>query len=117
MYKIRVNYDTGNSYNTYPGEEEILDYNWLDIDVVQANIRRIAEHYKWCSDKNSWNKRLARHEGIEPTWNKNSGESSIILLLDNYKEFKISTSWIGYFETLNYVEIFNDNSDWRIDIN
>ena len=45
MYKIKVSYQTGDSFGT-EDVEMTLDFDWTDINVVTQNLKRIKEHYE-----------------------------------------------------------------------
>jgi len=58
-YKIIYNYDTGNSFNHEPDNEETLDIKFDNLEVAKANLKRIDEHYKQYKelrDYSSWSK-------------------------------------------------------------
>lgn len=100
MYKIKINYTTGNSFNSYE-EIEYLDGSWEDIKIVEENIKRISEHANWYESKNSYST-LKKNKLSKPEFSID--EYSVKLLLDDRAEYQIHTFWCGYFETLNEVE-------------
>ena len=48
MFKIEVNYKTGNSFNSHE-TSEVIDFNWNNIDIVKKNLKFIKEHYELVS--------------------------------------------------------------------
>jgi hypothetical protein len=113
MYKIKVEYGTGDSFNSYD-EEKILSLFWENIDIAKQNLVRIREHYEW-----------VENDGPQPKWMKNvkgkqyaEDKFNISLLKDNGSEEKVCASWIGYFERLYGASIVSDPEDgWSFKIN
>ena len=101
---IKIEYTTGDSFHTEEGLEDIIDLNWEKQEVVEENLKRIKEHYKWY--------RSEAHSHIfdkveRPKWlfrDKGRCESSINFLLDDGTERMLSCCWIGYFESLQSCE-------------
>jgi len=78
-YLVAVYYDTGNSFGRDDNEIDMIDlYN--DVDIATEVKRRILDN----DNKNSY---------------------SVTILNPLGKEYQISTSWVGYFEHLNDVEV------------
>ena len=107
MYQIKIAYTTGNSFNTENREEIFDELEWENLDVAKENLKRIKEHYDWyCSlthchfwekkEKPEWHNVNAEHT---------EGHNLINLITDDGKDFQFWPFWIGYFESLNYVEI------------
>lgn len=44
-YRIKYNYDTGDSFNNEYGCEGYLELEWNNLEVAKANLQRIQEHY------------------------------------------------------------------------
>jgi hypothetical protein len=44
-YKIEINYNTGDSYQTEHGLKEFLELDFEDLSVAEKNLERIKEHY------------------------------------------------------------------------
>ena len=59
MYKIKINYSSGDSFNKYDGLEQFLEPIWSNIDIAKENLKRIQEHHNWVKnfDPNSFNMR------------------------------------------------------------
>lgn len=96
MYKIKIDYRTGNSFNTY-NREDYLEGTWQDLSVATQNIERIKQHYEWYEAKSS-TYRASPKIPAKPDFV--ADEYSLKLLLDNGNEYSISPFWVGYFETL-----------------
>jgi hypothetical protein len=115
-YKIKISYQTGDSFHTEDCEQE-LEESWSNLDIAKENLKRIEEHDDWYSSKSSFRKK----ELDKPEWHKIdlsefglssiSEEDLINLKLDNGKEWQFWPFWIGYFETLYGAEIIIDNDD------
>lgn len=63
-YKIKIDYSTGNSF----GSEDTyshLEMEWENIDVVQANLKRIEEHYKMYQELSRYGLNKRKREDIE----------------------------------------------------
>lgn len=103
-YIIKINYNTGDSFTRHDGLEDEIDLNWENIEIVEENLKRIEEHYKWYLDKDSY-----KPEGIEkPKWLRKEADeysSCINFKLDDGTEHLLSCCWLGYFDSLNYAEV------------
>lgn len=115
MYKIKFKYWSGDSYHS-ENLEEILDYEWEDLNIVKECLKRIYEHYKWYENIN--NRNLYNKEILEkPKWfnvkcSSYTDEYYLINIpLTNEKEIQFKPPWIGYFEGLYSAEIVIDNDD------
>jgi hypothetical protein len=95
-YEIRVDYRTGDSFNTYDSHV-VIPGDWGDIEVVKENLRRIKGHHEWYeSNTSTWRsspKKIEQPSYVVDTY-------SIRLKLDNGTEYQYFTDWTGYFETL-----------------
>lgn len=120
-YKIKYNYDTGDSFNQYPNQEEVLELEWTNLDVAKANLNRIEKHYEMYRALNSYSSyRKSREEIIKQyenedwfTADKHNLDYCITLYTDEGKPWQIFAPWCGYFEKLNYCEIVQDESDMK----
>lgn len=62
-YKIKFNYDTGDSFSNESDCIGYLEYEWEDIDIAKANLKRIEEHYKQYRElEYSYNKKETNQE-------------------------------------------------------
>lgn len=159
-YKIKYNYDTGNSFGTECDLEDYLELDFNDLEIAKVNLKRIEEHYVQYRDLQRISYESKTRERIfEENQNKDwfvkeekpcfyyddkgkrkfqaidksqieacklkglevgtfidssSAENCIILYTDAGKPFQFWCPWCGYFESLNYVEIEEDNSDMKI---
>ncbi len=132
MFKIKYYYRTGNSFGSHD-EEGLVELDFNDIKVAEANLDRINEHYKQYQELNSYNgwfvkkEKLAAYkenpdkysvidESMKERFLKEGyllknvidnyeAENCIILYTDEGKPFRFSADWCGYFESLQSVEI------------
>lgn len=117
-YKIKYNYQTGDSFHTETCEE-VLEFDWEDLDIAKEGLKRINEHYKWYSSKNSYS--FNKNEVSKPEWhNVNTDLVSqehylMNIRMDNGKEVQFWPPWCGYFETLYGAEIIIEDSDMKIE--
>lgn len=114
-YKIKYSYKTGDSFHSHD-VEDILDYEWENLDIAKEALKRIREHYKWYEYMEG-----ARYEDKveKPKWFnvKSDGVDEdlihhlINLPMDNWQEVQFWPPWCGYFEKLNGAEIVLDSID------
>lgn len=126
MFEIIINYDSGDSFNTYKNQETSVG-SWNSKDIAIENISYIKEQYEIYNRTSSnyfGDNSLSEDEAVEiiktkiwcpiraekgerSGWNNNYGMlHSINLKLDNGNWMRFGTStWEGYFETLNSVKI------------
>ena len=113
MYRIQYQYQTGDSFHT-EDREDILEYEWLDLDIAKECLRRIKEHYLWYESlENSYS---FRDPVSKPVWHNvkiqrlgDRNEHCLINLpVDNGKEIQFWPPWCGYFERLYGAEIIGD---------
>jgi len=115
VYQIKYSYETGNSFGR-EDREEILEYEWEDIDVAKEALRRIKEHYKWYESIAKW---YVDDEIPKPKWHnistrgisKDTEHNLINVPADNGKEYQFWPPWCGYFETLYGAEIVVSGKD------
>lgn len=113
MYQIEIHYHTGDSFSSEDRDQRI-DFVWNDLEVAKENLRRIEEHYKMYQ-KTGKNyhapyKEMKKQYGKEPWFVDASkariteaeflANSSLNLIKDDGTEFRYSTFWTGYFESL-----------------
>ena len=114
-YTIRVEYTTGNSFNSCE-ETQDLEGDWKNLDVLEENLQRIKNHYKKYRDFDYRNGK---------DWVKNmpvgcvyAGKKShpdqynllLELLTDSGRPYTIMPFWCGYFEHLHSAEIVSSKS-------
>jgi len=123
-FTIQISYTTGDSF----GHEDViedLDYEWNDEEIAKENLQAIANHYRayqW--QENSW-RRDEENPNIDylnewwyremPYGRKDEIGPTMWLLMDDMTKVPFSCPWIGYFETLNSIELKIKNE--RIDFN
>lgn len=116
MYKIKITYDTGDSFKTERGLEDYIEGSWNNLDVVTENLNRIKEHYQYyelCTEYNfgKSKKQVDRliKEYEEKDWyagDANDCIYSLKLLTDEGVEYTVSAhQWCGYFESLVGAEV------------
>ena len=50
MYKIKINYSSGDSFNRYDNLERCLEPEWTNIEIAKENLKRIKDHYDWITN-------------------------------------------------------------------
>jgi hypothetical protein len=45
-YKIKYNYNSGDSFGSYNGLESVLEIYWKNLENAKSNLKRIKEHYE-----------------------------------------------------------------------
>ncbi len=116
-YKIKYFYQTGDSFHTEE-REDILEFDWDDLDMAKESLKRIEEHYKWYQSKESY---FGRKKEIEkPKWHNvkyehNDEHCLMNIRMDNEKEVQFWPPWCGYFESLHSAEIITEDSDMKIE--
>lgn len=125
-YKIEYSYYTGSSF----GSEDstgVLELEWENLEVAKDNLKRIQEHWRYYSIKESlksfrkdkeYSNLIESIEKEQPDWyvkstsdNKYYNHHSIILYTDNGKPWQFRCPWCGYFEGLYGAKITNVESD------
>ena len=103
-YTIEVSYTTGDSFHTEE-RTEILDYVWHSLDMCEASLDRLKNHYeyyqKYCYSMDKVKNPLPVGVGWDKEWR-------LILLefiSDTGKTFNYSPSWCGYFECLHSAQV------------
>lgn len=115
-YKIKYNYNTGDSFHNEEGLESYLELEWEKIEVAEANLLRIKEHYEQYTALNRLNYDRSKtvndiigYNKANKDWfvhsDKMTFEHQIILYTDDGKPWQIWAPWCGYFESLNFVEV------------
>lgn len=119
MFKIRINYTTGDTFGSTT-DIETLDYDWNNIDIVKENVQAIKEHYQAYEEthdsyfylhgggenrewyKSKWWYRKPKDAG----WMTADEVCPVLKLkLDSGETFNYTAPWIGYFESLGFIEI------------
>jgi hypothetical protein len=106
MYKIKINYTTGDSFHSEI-VEEFVDMEWESLKLAQEALKRIEEHYRWYQSRDN-SRYKKKDETIRPSWHKLKEEDCIVFRLDNGEDFEFWPPWIGYFEIFHWAEIVCD---------
>jgi hypothetical protein len=121
-YQIRCTYDTGDTFNEHPGQVQVIDMIWENLDVVKGNLQRIKAHYEYYRAKHAyyWDKEEAKkiiEDAVKQDWYNAKYDSTLNLKADDGKMHKVYSDWCGYFETLKEAEIIEaepDKAEWKI---
>ena len=120
-YRIKYNYNTGDSFHTKEGLEAYLECSWENLEIAKANLQRIREHYEFSKRMDlsfSWEQKKAEDsEKVAKTkdwYIKKYATSCLKLQADNGNFFQFYAPWCGYFESLNEIEIVADNTDMKV---
>ncbi len=103
-YKINISYQTGSSFHT-EDREELIEYEWKNIDKAKECIQRIKNHYEFYEKHNLKYKKPEVEFPIGVIWDEEYKQISLELIDDNGNSFRYSNFWTGYFETLYKAEI------------
>jgi hypothetical protein len=116
MYRIKHSYRTGDSFHS-EDMEEMLEFEWTDLEACKDALQRIREHYKWYESVTS-SSRFSPEPEDRPQWHidelnvKGMDKASIPYMIvfksDKGKLFQFYAPWCGYFETLYGAEIVLD---------
>ena len=123
-FTICATYITGDSFG-HETVTENLDYEWKDEEIAKENLDAIAKHYrayryqedKWIRGKEDpkinplkewWFREMpyGRYDEIGP---------AMWLLMDDMTKVPFTCPWIGYFESLESIELKIKNE--RIEFN
>jgi hypothetical protein len=124
IYRIKYSYYTGNSFGS-EDREDVLEFEWKDLEKVKEALQRIKEHYAWYKSieesRSSWRdvKELEK-----PTWHKLTGNyidkynehNMLNLEMDNGNEVQFWAPWCGYFEGLYGAQIVVDGDEMSFEI-
>lgn len=112
LYKIRVLYETGNSFGSHK-EVESVEHRWSNLKIAIENLARIKEHYIWYKWENSYKfDKSVFYE--KPAFVNSNDETSILLKLDDGTEMYSQCFWCGYFEEPEYAKIELDSPNTEI---
>lgn len=109
MYSIDITYRTGDSFGSHT-VNDLVGAIWDDLDEAKEALKIIKEHHIFISSREY---RYSRGKTKTTEIEKNSwyaGEYSIYVPV-NGKKTKISTFWVGWFESLIKAEIVIDDPD------
>ena len=107
-YQIKIEYTTGDSFGSSE-EEELLEVEFNDIRLAEENLTRIKEHYDYFSEIDSCYRRSPKPPS-KPSWfDDDTCQYSIVLKTDTGDLLIISCFWMGYFESLELIEVVTSN--------
>lgn len=124
MYKIEIEYSTGNTFGTHIATSIIDDVAFADLESAKQALKIIAKHKEMCeAAKGGWRvsddeRKSKLAEIAAQPWSVKSEFSS-----DYEYQLKVPTSkdcqeweiiycfWMGYFETLHEARIVSDEDD------
>lgn len=117
MYKIKITYDTGDSFHTEHDVEGLVEASWNNLDIAKENLQRIKEHWQYYKTlhKHSFygddveRKKLEQEEKTK-CWYVKKYDFVLKLKTDEGNEFQYNTFWCGYFERLNHAEIIEEQA-------
>lgn len=106
MYKIKIEYTTGDSFKTYKAEGWV-EFEWSSLEVVTANLSRIKEHYNWYQFHTcgKFQQSLYATPMERPAFTHPKYDESLLLMMEDGAERYYGTFWCGYFETLHRIVI------------
>lgn len=108
-YKIKVIYDTGDSFRNEDGVEDYLEGSWENLDVVKENLKRIEEHYKFVKNESIGffykRKELEKNARSASWYCEKYPRVALLLKLDNGTNYQVSAFWAGYFESLSSLKV------------
>jgi len=110
MNKIEVSYRTGNSFNS-EDIKEFLEYEWENLAAAKKSLQHIKNHYEYYQEHNT---EYIKPKGKLPDgviWDDEYRMIMLVLVDNNNKPYRYSSSWTGYFETLHSAKIKILNSD------
>lgn len=125
LYKIKIDYTTGDSYNT-EDTSDVLELTWNNLDVAKDALRRIKEHYKMnrTIDRSYSRKEIEAviKDNLTKDWfvleklvkdviDEHKAKYCIKLKNDAGNVVQFRCFWCGHFESLHSASIVSDDSD------
>jgi len=108
MYKIKIEYETGDSFHredtfTY------LDHEFKDIKVAEENLLRIKNHYEFHKEHDDWKKPKGKLP-LGVVWNDEYRSILLETIDDEGNIFTELPDWASYFGTMYgaYIELVNE---------
>lgn len=131
MFKIKITYDTGDSFHHEDGVEDFVkELTWKNSKTAEKALKDIEEHYYWYMIMHKeWNvgkedKEKALKKAQKSKWayfspyastyeknNKIPSEFSLLVENDDGERVSISCFWCGYFEHLVGGDIVEEDGD------
>ena len=121
-YLIKYYYHTGDSF-TSVDKEDVLEFQWKNLDIAKECLRRIKEHYLWYQSIENY--RFVEDKVDKPEWHnvkierhfKSNEHCLLNLPMDNGNEIQFWPPWIGYFEMLYGAEIITSvDTDMKFEL-
>ena len=112
-FQIEANYTTGDSF----GHEDVttvLEYEWKDEEIAKENLQAIANHYRvyqYQENRGYTSQEDPKIDFKNEWWYrelpcfKDEVSSAMWLLMDDMTKVPFTCPWIGYFESLNSLEL------------
>lgn len=123
-YRIKITYDTGDSFRNEYGIESYIEFEWENLDIAKENLKRIEAHYEYYQKLNGHlryksNKTDQEIKGqySREDWYVEEFDFQLKLQLDDLRFVNYIAFWCGYFETLVSAEITpNIPNDMKFEI-
>lgn len=109
MYTIEIYYRTGDSF----GSEETTDTvgcTWKDKDLARQALSDIKAHYN-IFHSSEYNPKANRKASQKEWYSSEYSSSCLMVVTDSGVKQRISTFWLGYFESLLEAKVVNDEDD------
>lgn len=112
-FQIEANYTTGDSF-WHEDVTTVLEYEWKDEEIAKENLQAIADHYRVYQYQENRSYTFQEDPKIDfknEWWYrelacfKDEVSSAMWLLMDDMTKVPFTCPWIGYFETLNSLEL------------
>lgn len=116
-YIIKYNYNTGDSFHQKNDIDGDFD-DWKNSEIAELNLKRLKEHYEYYQAFNksycySEKERTEQKQIIENAktqpWFVEKYDICVNLQHDDGTEYQTSVPWCGYFESLNWLKIEEEN--------
>lgn len=113
MFKIKLIYTTGNTFETCE-VERFINCEWDTEEKAIHEMNKIREHWifnkKISSTRDKDTKKKLVSQAIMQSWYKPGNSEYTMLLVDNDgNSFEMYAAWLGYFEILHSTEVVNTN--------
>ena len=115
MYRIKITYDTGDSFHQEHDVEGYLNVKFSNPDKAKKALKDIESHYKfymmlhkeWNADKKD--KEKAKRIAEKSDWySKEYSEHTILIENDDGNRVSENCFWCGYFESLVGADVESD---------
>lgn len=111
MYKIKIDFETGNSFGSEE-YEDFIEYEWSNLKMAKESLQRIKNHYKVYQETDGYRKpKQPTPEGV--IWDTELKYVLLELISDDGVPFRYSSFWTGYFEILYSAEIIVNDTDMK----